>query len=214
MTYSDKTSFEPDKRERILNAAIKVLALKGYQHATIAEIAAEAGVAKGLVHVYFESKLDILLDVILLFVSSINNLIAAKLAALDNPVARLHAVFEAFTELMSRSNKELYWGQILKEGLPFTETFKDDRIREKYARIGAQGKQLQATLDRIITEGQQQGFIDASLKPQVLRQMLGGANQMLFYGLALESHGREHVGYDETDVRQGITSLIDKFIIK
>ena len=214
MTYSDKTSVYPDKRERILNAAIKVLALKGYQCATIAEIAAEAGVAKGLVHVYFESKLDILLDVILLFVSSINNLIAAKLAALDNPVARLHAVFEAFTELMSRSNKELYWGQILKEGLPFTETFKDDRIREKYARIGAQGKQLQETLDRIITEGQQQGFIDASLKPQVLRQILGGANQMLFHGLALASHGRAHVGYDETDVRQGIASLIDKFIIK
>ena len=214
MTYSDKTSVYPDKRERILNAAIKVLALKGYQCATIAEIAAEAGVAKGLVHVYFESKLDILLDVILLFVSSINNLIAAKLAALDNSVARLHAVFEAFTELMSRSNKELYWGQILKEGLPFTETFKDDRIREKYARIGAQGKQLQETLDRIITEGQQQGFIDASLKPQVLRQILGGANQMLFHGLALASHGRAHVGYDETDVRQGIASLIDKFIIK
>lgn len=214
MTCSKNSAPESDKRERILNSAIKVLARKGYQYATIAEIAAVAGVAKGLVHVYFQSKLDILLDVILLFMGSVNDLIAAKLAVLDCPVKRLHSVFEAFMELMSRSNKDLCWGQILKEGLPSTDTLKDERIREKYALIGEQGKRLQETLDRIIADGQQQGLIDSSLKPEVIRQMLGGANQLLYHGLSLESHGRAHIGYDEADAQKGIAALIDKFVIK
>ncbi|MCX5899337.1 MAG: hypothetical protein NTX06_01145, partial [Proteobacteria bacterium] len=117
-------------------------------------------------------------------------------------------------EIMSLSNKNLYWGQIVKEGLPSTEMLKDDRIREKYVRIGAQGKLLQETFDQIIVEGQQRGFIDTSLKPQILRQMLGGASQQLFQGLALQNHGKIMVGYDEADVRQGMTLLIDKFVIK
>ncbi len=41
---------------------MKIFACKGYQYTTIAEIAKEAGVSKGLVHVYFENKLDILLE--------------------------------------------------------------------------------------------------------------------------------------------------------
>jgi len=50
-----------EKRQAIIDAAIKAFAERGYQYATIDEIAKEAGVAKGLVHVYFENKLDLLL---------------------------------------------------------------------------------------------------------------------------------------------------------
>ncbi len=205
---------EPDKKTRILQSAIKVFALKGYQYATIAEIAAEAGVSKGLVHVYFESKLDLLLEVILLFIESVNERIREKISGAATPVDRLHAVFAAFQEIMSRSNKDLYWGHILKEGLPATDALKDDRLRKKFGRIGPQVIQLQETLDAIITDGQQQGSIEASLKPQVIRQMLGGASQLLFQGLAMESHGRTMAGYDESDVHRAMRVLIDKFVVK
>ena len=203
-----------DKKTRILQAAIKVFALKGYQYATIAEIAREAGVSKGLVHVYFESKLDILMDVILLFIQSVNERIAEKIGTLENSLEKLHAVFDAFLEIMSRSNKDLYWGHILKEGLPATDALKDERLREKFGRIGPQVLKMQETLDTIITDGQRQCLIDTSLKPQVIRQMLGGSSQLLFHGLAMQSHGRGMAGYNEVDVRQAIHVLIDKFTLK
>jgi AcrR family transcriptional regulator len=202
-----------DKKTRILNAAIKIFALKGYQYATIAEIAQEADVSKGLVHVYFESKLDILIEVILLFIQSVNDRIAEKLAGLETPVEQLHGVFEAIQAIMGRSNKDLYWGHILKEGLPATEALKDERLREKFSHIGPRVLQLQKTLDTIIADGQRQGLIDTSLKPQVIRQMLGGASQLLFQGLAMQSHGRSMAGYDEADVRAGMHALIDKFTV-
>jgi AcrR family transcriptional regulator len=47
------------KRERMLKAALSVFAEKGYDGATIADIAERASVAKGLVYDYFESKEDL-----------------------------------------------------------------------------------------------------------------------------------------------------------
>ncbi len=43
-------------RERIIQAALKLFAHKGFYSTSIADIAKEAGVAKGLIYNYFESK--------------------------------------------------------------------------------------------------------------------------------------------------------------
>jgi AcrR family transcriptional regulator len=204
---------DTEKKKRVLNAAIKIFALKGYQYATIAEIAREAGVSKGLVHVCFESKLDMLMDVIIYFIDSVNNLIEQKLARCVTPVDRLHAVFTSLMELMSQNNKNLYWGHILKEVLPDTEKMKNENLKKKYARIIGGALQLQLTLDGFIADGQRLGLIDTSLKPQVIRQIIGGSSQMLYQGLMLENHGRRIMGYTEEDVRTGISILIDKFVV-
>ncbi len=47
------------KREHILRAALSVFAEKGYDGATVSDIAERASVAKGLVYDYFESKEDL-----------------------------------------------------------------------------------------------------------------------------------------------------------
>ena len=49
----------PDKRGRLLAAASGVFARRGFRGATIDEIAAAAGVAKGTVYLYFASKEDL-----------------------------------------------------------------------------------------------------------------------------------------------------------
>jgi AcrR family transcriptional regulator len=205
---------DQDKKTRILNAAMKIFAFKGYQYATIAEIALEAGVSKGLVHVCFESKLDMLLEVIIFFIESVNGIIEQKIAQCSTPVERLHAVFNGLMELMSQNNKNLYWGHILKEVLPDTEKMQDENLQKKYARIIEGARQMQLALDGFIADGQRQGLIDAALKPQVIRQIIGGSSQMLYQGLVLESHGRRVMGYTDEDVQAGINALIDKFVVK
>jgi TetR/AcrR family fatty acid metabolism transcriptional regulator len=49
-----------DKRTLILEAAVRVFARKGYHAARVGDIAAEAGVAHGLLYHYFASKEDLL----------------------------------------------------------------------------------------------------------------------------------------------------------
>jgi AcrR family transcriptional regulator len=109
---------DDSKKGKILNAAIKIFAEKGYYYATIAEIAKEAGISTGLIYSYFENKLDLLLSVILLFFQKVNELNQIKLSAIDNPVEKLHALFGTFQDILLTDKKSLYWGNILKEGFP------------------------------------------------------------------------------------------------
>lgn len=54
---------EPDARERLISAGYRVLSERGYDAATVKEVAREAGVNQGLVHYYFGSKDALLLAV-------------------------------------------------------------------------------------------------------------------------------------------------------
>ena len=48
-----------EKQDRMINAAIKVFAMKGYEHASTDDIVKEAGISKGLLFHYFISKLGL-----------------------------------------------------------------------------------------------------------------------------------------------------------
>ena len=50
----------PEKYQRILDAAVEVIAERGYFHSPISEIAARAGVADGTIYLYFKNKDDVL----------------------------------------------------------------------------------------------------------------------------------------------------------
>jgi TetR/AcrR family fatty acid metabolism transcriptional regulator len=51
---------DPEKRKRLLQAAVQTFGRRGFHEARIAEIAAEAGVAEGTVYLYFRNKEDLL----------------------------------------------------------------------------------------------------------------------------------------------------------
>ena len=53
----------PDKRRRILDAAVSVFAQHGFYNAKVSQIAKEAGVADGTIYLYFKNKEDILIQV-------------------------------------------------------------------------------------------------------------------------------------------------------
>lgn len=48
-----------EKQDRMINAALKVFAMQGYKHASTDDIVKEAGISKGLLFHYFESKLGL-----------------------------------------------------------------------------------------------------------------------------------------------------------
>lgn len=52
-----------ERKTQILSAAAKVFAQKGFERATIADIAREAGVAEGSIYNYFKNKSDLLVNI-------------------------------------------------------------------------------------------------------------------------------------------------------
>ena len=57
---TDRSTNGADKRRVILDAAVRVFARKGYHAARVGDIAAEAGIAHGLLYHYFGSKEEVL----------------------------------------------------------------------------------------------------------------------------------------------------------
>ena len=200
-----------DKSTKILNAAIKIFADKGYQYATIAEIAKEAGISKGLIHFYFESKLDLILSVILSFLEHVNMINAKKLIDANSPVDSLKAVFETFQELLLKDEENLYWGKILNVGLPEVDKIKSEVLRNKKIAIDNQNRELFNTIDRLIIEGQKVSLLNENLKPEIIRQILGGSSQFLTTGMYLQLSGKGGLGYNKEDVKKAMNMLIDSF---
>jgi TetR/AcrR family fatty acid metabolism transcriptional regulator len=56
-------SRESERKGQILNSAIKIFGEKGFQNATIAEIAKDAGIGDATIYEYFKSKEDLLLAI-------------------------------------------------------------------------------------------------------------------------------------------------------
>jgi AcrR family transcriptional regulator len=207
-------SAEDSKRLQILDAATRVFAEKGYQYATISNIAKAAGISTGLVYSYFENKLDLLLSIILTFLQTLNATNHERIAAAQGPLASLHAVLHNFEQLLFRDRQSLHTVKVLNEALPHLIMIKEENLQDKRRAIIGENKKLLETFDAIISQGQKESIFDEKLNPAVMRQVLCGAIERLHYGLFFSSFSDQSIGYDEADAHKSIVRLIEKFICK
>src|SRR6516225_12225102 len=82
----------PGKRERILDAAIKVFAAEGFYNAKVSQIAQAAGVADGTIYLYFKSKDDLLIQLFEDRMERVNANLRAALASETSATAQLKRV--------------------------------------------------------------------------------------------------------------------------
>lgn len=205
---------EDGKRLMILEAATRVFAEKGYQYATIADIAKAAGISTGLLYSYFENKLDVLLSIIMKFLQNLNAANQECVGAARGPLARLHAVLHNFEQMLFRDKESLHTVKVLNEALPHLVMIKEEKLQEKRRAIIAENKILLETFDAIISQGQVEDVFDKDLNPAVMRQVLCGAIERLHYGLFYSTYSDQSIGYDEKDAHRSIMRLIEKFIRK
>lgn len=203
---------EDIKKTKILEAATKVFAKKGYQYATISEIAKEAGISTGLTYSYFENKLDMLLSIILLFLQKLNQVNQEKLKTVESPLDKLYTILHNFEQCLMKNERALYLVKVLNEALPHIVMIKGVSLQEKRHEIILQNRNLIDTIDGIITDGQKKGVFDTSLNPSVMRQVLCGSIERVVYGLFYTTYSGEDIGYNEADGHKSIIRLIDKFI--
>ncbi|MBO8126453.1 MAG: TetR/AcrR family transcriptional regulator [Firmicutes bacterium] len=78
-----------DKRDRILDAALCLINRYGFDKTTVSEIAREAGIAKGTVYLYFQSKDEIYYALLARESNRNKERIIPKLQAAADPVEKL-----------------------------------------------------------------------------------------------------------------------------
>src|ERR1700730_3152103 len=83
------------RRAQIVRAATAVLSRQGYGDTSLKEIAREAGVAPGLLHYYFESKEQLLLEVVEEMDRELTNTWQVAVRDIEDPLERVVAALDA-----------------------------------------------------------------------------------------------------------------------
>ena len=203
---------EDSKKNRILDAATKVIAENGYQYATISAIAKEAGMSTGLIYSYFENKLDLLFSIVVMFLQNMNRLNRQGLAQLEDPFAKMHLVVDNFESLLAKDEKALYRVKVIADAQPHVVMAKDEKIEHKQKRIATENAEFAATIESIVREGQKKGVFDKSLNPSAARQVICGAVERMIFGLLYRHRSGEEIGYDAKDGHDTIQNMVDKFL--
>jgi AcrR family transcriptional regulator len=96
-----------ERREILINAAIKVFVEKGFHNATVRDIGRVANMTQGTIYNYVRSKDDILYMVCDRIVSEYNDQTRKALELAHDPVGRVRSAVRAISEVMYRHRREI-----------------------------------------------------------------------------------------------------------
>jgi len=153
-----------DKRERILKAAIKVFARKGFYATRVSEIAKAAGVADGTIYLYFKNKDDVLISIFEDRIGKLIEVLQQEVAARDTVEDKIRGVVEVQLGLLEGS-RDL--AEVVTVNLR-----QSSRLLKQYA-TPLFTRYLEV-IANVIHEGQRSGVVRKDLNPRILARALWG----------------------------------------
>jgi AcrR family transcriptional regulator len=165
-------------RARLINAAVRVFARRGYQASSVEEIAEEAGYSHGAVYSNFEGKADLFLAVFEDYMAQRVRELAETQAALaeDAPLeARARALADQWMDRLARDRESMT--------LHMEFIAHADRDPELARRFGSRSMAMREAVARYIAHYQQEAGLELALRVDDLALVL----RALGIGLAIES---------------------------
>lgn len=154
-----------DKRDRILDAATRVFAKRGFFAAQVADVAKRAGVAAGTVYLYFKSKDDLLLS---LFDRTMADALTEARAAsllLSDPLTRLRRLAHLhLTRLGSDRNLAIVFQIELRQSAKFMARLSTSSLRDYLG-----------LLREVISDGQARNVFRPDINPTLAAKVIFGA---------------------------------------
>lgn len=181
----------PDKRQRILDAALKVFAERGFYNAKVSEVARAAGVADGTIYLYFENKDDLLIQ---LFEDRMEYIIRRLSDELERsqgtPLDRIRSLIHMHVDLATHDPDLAEFITVeLRQSGKFIREYENPQFVE-YLRV----------LRDIIEDGQRTGYIRTGLDSRLLVRAIFGALDEVLLTLTLASRSRSvdvHLSADQ-----------------
>ncbi len=153
-----------EKRERILQAAIRVFAEKGFYATRVSEIAKAAGVADGTIYLYFENKDDVL-------VSIFRDRIGQLLEILEKVVKSDRSIEDRVRKIMELQLGLLEEQRDLAEVITVNLRQSSSLLKEYAAPLFTRYLELIANM---IADGQKDGTFRDDINPRVAARALWG----------------------------------------
>lgn len=175
----------PRKADLILDAAMRVLARDGSSGLTIASVAEEADVSRGLLHYYFRNKEDMLIQMM--------QRSGRHAWGIMGSIAESAASPQEFADLATKGLREFTENQtaamiLLVEVMAVSRT--NPRIRQEFAAIFEKSQERWiGDLQKLADEGK--------IQPRVPMAGLAIILKALTYGIGLSVEAVPDIGHDE-----------------
>jgi TetR/AcrR family fatty acid metabolism transcriptional regulator len=192
-----------DKRARILDAAVRIFADKGFYGAKVSEVARVAGVADGTIYLYFKSKDDLLISLFEDRMEQVNGNVRAAIAGEGGPVEKLRHLLVMHLEQVERDPR---LAEVLTVELRQSAKFLREHRQSKFGEF----LKLVATP---IEQGQRDGSIRADLDAKLVARAIFGALDELALAWLLRpraangSAGKRRKGFEPARMAEQLADL-------
>ncbi len=163
---SEPSEEQQKTKERIIAAASKVLAEKGYEATTLREISREAQAAPGLVHYYFGGKDELLVEVL----QAAGQRFHQRMERLVQQVPAEQSLEAVLTQLRERRLR--YESFSLGLHNPLIEPKVRERLAQRRNEIGSVMAKVLENMER--TDGAQRSSLDPTLLAALLISIFDG----------------------------------------
>jgi len=156
-----------DKREAIIKAAAEVFSQKGFHQARVEEIARKAGIGKGTVYEYFNSKEELLKEVLSYIVRQHVKIFAGEIDEKTSAVEQIKEILKQHFNFMGRHRNI---ARLLLENnlfLSLNEEIRTWLLEKKLEKIAA--------LERVLQKGVAEGEFREDFKPGLAAHLIFGA---------------------------------------
>ena len=161
----DSGGQKPDKYDRILDAAVEVIAERGYFNSPVSAIAARAGVADGTIYLYFKSKDEVLRTAIDTTFGRFHEQVEELCGRLSDPREQLEAIARLHLE-GARENRAMaiLMQTEMRQSAKFIAEFSHHHL-VRYIQV----------VREVVRRGQQEGVFRADVSDGVVAHCLFGA---------------------------------------
>jgi AcrR family transcriptional regulator len=180
-----------DRRQELLDAAVRVFARKGFRAARVGDIAEEAGVAHGLLYHYFRSKDEVLETIF----RDTWQLLVAETERIEASGAPLPEQLRRFARIYLGS--WLVTPELI--GVLVREIARSPNVGETVDEIGG----VFLGLERMIAAARERGDVRADCDPTLAAWAVYGALEEILTGWVLGQLPRE-----EEDVERAIATVV------
>jgi TetR/AcrR family fatty acid metabolism transcriptional regulator len=178
-----------DKYHRIIKAATKVFAKRGFFHAKVSDIAKEAHVADGTIYLYFENKDDILISLFEEQMQVVLGNMMEEISKEKDAVKKIEKFALTHLKLIELNKNVAEIIQVeLRQSSKFMKEYKNERFLQ-YLNL----------IDDIIKEGQEQGIFKEEIIPGIAKRAFFGALDEMSRFWVLSSHKKYDI---ETAAKQ------------
>jgi len=154
-----------DKYQRILEAAVEVIAEHGFFNARVSDIAQRAGVADGTIYLYFKSKDQILMAAISNAFGAFLELARAEVKSASEPRDQLRRLaLLHLTSLGSNRNLAIVFQTELRQSARFLAQFSQHQLKQYFDLIR-----------EVVRKGQDQGVFRGDLSDKIVANCFFGS---------------------------------------